>query len=538
MLHTISWYRQGIFITLTVLFVNSVWGYEDRGRQRGEQPENSRREQLRQEAQASSSEIDTLLGQILQAVNKNQHPGEDLITQAATMLEENKHFVPAYKDEQKAQYMLLQAWTDFYQGNLPDAMNWSLRACKMDESSQDTWISQAVFCLLNGKRPPEPRISKPEPRRDMDETENRRPGRRRDNDPINNARNASASEPYSRKGTLEFDLSALRSEMLKERFGRLEYKSVDGSKVEYKPGEDTLCIFFWQVEPVRADVEDAGDGANGDVEAMRTGGSGSSQKLNLNSQEQYFSNIYKVLKDRPQITCFLLNTNGLQDAERVATGMEDDFAHEIMDKPVVYAADSASGASAYVGVKAQIPFMLVADKEGIVRYAGPAADFMPAFILSSLTGVEISLDGAQPQATAGRVREFREDLMGMDGLRPWRVTPPKALNHSAADPNRPAGDPNSVPTTGQASGKKIAKPTETPLEGQVTADHLLALAQMEIEACRKIRGKSPEKGIVACREVLKKYPNTEYAQQARELLRRVPPQYKKKYEITDEELGL
>ena len=330
--------------------------------------------------------------------------------------------------------------------------------------------------------------------------------------------------------------------MLKERFARIEYQTRDGSKVEYKPGENTLCIFFWQVEPARTDAEDAAaDGADGDVEAMRRPDSGSSPKLSLNSQGQYFSNIYEVLKDHPQITCFSLNTNDLQDAERVATGMDDDFARETMDKPMVFASNPESGAAAFVGVKAQTPFMLIADKEGIVRYAGPAAGFMPAFVLTHLTGIEISLDGSrqaqtQPRQSRGPARELRDDMGQMSERRPRRVTRPKVSKPSVADPNRPAGDPNSVPAAG--TNKPAAKPVEMTLEDEIKADKLLALAEVEIGVCRKMPARNPEKGIVACREVLKKYPGTKYAEQARELLRDVPQRYKEKYEITDEELGL
>ena len=164
MLDTIlTWRWRGIYACLAVflmLVVFPAWGDENRARNRREREENPRKEKLRQEAQESVSEIKTLLTQILEVTNKNQTPGQELITQAATMIEENKHFVLAYKDDQRAQYMLLQAWTDFYQGNLLDAMNWALRACKMDISNGDAWISQAVFCQLNGKRPLEPRIRK------------------------------------------------------------------------------------------------------------------------------------------------------------------------------------------------------------------------------------------------------------------------------------------------------------------------------------------------------------------------------------------
>lgn len=76
------------------------------------------------------------------------------------------------------------------------------------------------------------------------------------------------------------------------------------------------------------------------------------------------------------------------------------------------------------------------------------------------------------------------------------------------------------------------------IEDQVRAENLLRIAQLHIEQSRKIRADNPKEGIAAARGVLAKYPNTEYAHKARELLRRVPDRWKTRHNITDEELGL
>lgn len=518
----------GVLLAVSVPFAGV---YAARDRQRDNGPENPRRQQLEQEAQESASGMNVTLTQILEAVNQNQRPNENIIAEAATMLEENRRYAALYDDAQKAQYMLLQAWTDFYQGNLDDAMNWSLRACRTDADSRDAWISQAVFCQLNGKRPLEPRIQRPDPRRDR-QNPNRR-GRRGQDDL--NTGYSSTTEPYGSKGTLEFGLPALRREMLKERFNRLEYQTFDGSSVEYVPGEDTLCIFFWQVEPAVADSNDVSDSRASDRPTVNNRGhNNNSQHLNPAEQGRYFKNLYEIVKSHPQISCLALNTNGVQDTERVATGVEDAFAAEIMQTPMVIAADPGSGAGAFVGVEAQVPFMLIADKEGIVRYAGPAADFMPAFILSHLTGVDIPLDTSGQIGTNDTTPAAR--AVNPEGRRPeLRRRPPRRKSaRPPADPNRPGADPNSVPQ--KAVNKRpgtTAEPVEMTLADQVQADHLLAEAQMEIEACRTIRGKSPEKGIEACKEVLEKYPGTKYAEQARQWLRKVPQRYWEKYGIAD-----
>lgn len=44
--------------------------------------------------------------------------------------------------------------------------------------------------------------------------------------------------------------------------------------------------------------------------------------------------------------------------------------------------------------------------------------------------------------------------------------------------------------------------------------------------------------VAICRGIIKDYPNTEYEQQAKELLREVPEDLRSQYNLSDEELGL
>ncbi len=518
----------GAFSAVTV----PAWGYPDR--ERSDSGELSRREQMQQEAQASSVEIEALLKTILESVNRNERPASSVIEEAAAMLEEHKRFAIAYDDPQKASYMLLQAWTEFYADRLPGALNWSMRACKMDEASQDAWISQALFSMLSGKRPIEPKVPQAESPAERGMDAGRRPQPRPRPRANNQANLTPPVVPYSRKGTLDFDMLSLRGEILRERFGRMKYQTADGKPVEYKPGENTLCIFFWQIEPSAADANDiAGGGVVNPAAARYAGDFGISSKTGLADQRGYIGRIAKSLQEHPEITCFAVNTNALTDAQRAGGAIDEAFVRE-MGVPMVFAADPASGAGQFVGVKALTPFVLIADKTGVVRYAGPAADFMPAFVLTHLTGVEISLAGAsssspvyEPDRSPG-LRDVSYELRDQ-GPRSRMPEPTPQLPQPArpvADPNRPApADPNGVSA---ASGTP-----EMSLQDQVTAEKLLAGATIEIEASRDIRGKSPAKGVTACKTVLEKYPGTVYAEQARELLRRVPERYWETYKIHD-----
>ena len=86
--------------------------------------------------------------------------------------------------------------------------------------------------------------------------------------------------------------------------------------------------------------------------------------------------------------------------------------------------------------------------------------------------------------------------------------------------------------------QEVIRYRELSVEEEIKAQNLLRQGQLHIEVSRKLRKENPGKGIEACRKVLAEYGDTEYAEQAYVLLRRVPYRYKEQYNIKDEELGL
>ena len=114
------------------------------------------------------------------------------------------------------------------------------------------------------------------------------------------------------------------------------------------------------------------------------------------------------------------------------------------------------------------------------------------------------------------------------------------------DPNKPVeapvAEPN-APAETKPAPKPVSKaeehqdfPTQS-LEDQIRAEKLLQSAEMHIEESRKLRMKNPKQGIEDARKVLEQFPNTAFAEKARDLLRRVPDRWKQQHNITDEELG-
>ncbi len=590
-----SKFMRYILIIMLLAMVLPALGYEERGRRgrsndRSARPENPRREEKRQQTQESFKQIDELLRQVLETANRNECPEATFIEEAQTTLRKNKQLALSYDSPQKTVYMLLQAWCDFYDGNLQNASRWSLRACKEDANNQDAWVSQTLFSLLAGAKPMEQRAkrdSRSQSGQRRHESEFSRP-RRRNGDLDGAGRTPMGfghgmnETSRSHKGILDFDLRSLNKAMLQKRFERFAYMAADGSEVIYVPETNIMCLFFWQAEPVSEpnDVETEGSRQPRNRNTGRRPSNTNTyadiatpaelEKVSLEKQRPYFEKMSQVCRENDQVLFAEINTNELTTAEGVIKNIPDKRLEE-GEVPIVFAADPESGAEHFIGTDARTPFMAVIGKDGKVKYAGVVQGFFPAIIVSQLTDIEMSLDKltqsrstsspslTSPSTTVGQPGSFQDpffdELMGMDPMmhKPVEKIAKKEPPRPAVDPNSPAVDPNEpiskpkVTVKKESKSKPAAKPKPAPkkpaekpelsLADQVAAEKLLTQAEVQIETCRKLPGKSPLLGIQACRKVREKYPNTEYAEKARYWLRKVPEKYREKYEITDEELG-
>lgn len=85
--------------------------------------------------------------------------------------------------------------------------------------------------------------------------------------------------------------------------------------------------------------------------------------------------------------------------------------------------------------------------------------------------------------------------------------------------------------------KPRAQFKELSLEDKVQAGKLfeMALAQRKIG---RLPGMSYKLMVDYCRQIIKEFPDSEYAFKARRMLADIPERYRKQYNITDEEMGL
>ena len=170
----------------------------------------------------------------------------------------------------------------------------------------------------------------------------------------------------------------------------------------------------------------------------------------------------------------------------------------------------------FASISSDKPFMAIVDRSGTVKYAGSAYGFVPKMMLAKVTGTKL-----QSYQTPAPVAE---------------VTP------APAPAVRPTARPVPVrPTTARppvtATGKKAPRELEDFEKFQ--AEKELGVVRDLFLAKRSNRLITPKRGIDMAREIMRKYPDTQYAIDAQTLLREnVDPRYRTRYNLTDEELGL
>ena len=101
--------------------------------------------------------------------------------------------------------------------------------------------------------------------------------------------------------------------------------------------------------------------------------------------------------------------------------------------------------------------------------------------------------------------------------------------------------PEQLPSTKQAAKKPQPRPQfkDLGIEDKVQAERLFEMALAERKMGRLPGVKLGYKNMVEhCREIIRKWPESEYAFKAKRMLRDIPQRYRKRYNITDEETNL
>lgn len=516
----------------------------------------NRQQAATQEIQKAAQDLDTTLVGILEMVNQQQKPAAQDLEDSNTVATAAKKHAKQFNEEMQCELFMLMAWNSYFEEDIKSAALNATQAYKTDQTNNDAHATQTAIAILADRKPLV--IAPP---RQRPTARNQTPGQSEyGRTPPQNTRmrtprtqNTPGASNINMNATsgniLQFDPDAVDISMIGKTVTPMKLTCINSTSMEYNPSQANLCIMFWQIEsenqpaepndpsarPARTNPNDPysrqpqpgynqqnyreqgrgeygrGDYGRGDYgrDAYAPGGRGYGQTPGrqnadpLISQMEAYGNIFQTRVTNPQVKFVAINTNAISDTPEVIEKMLQNpwpWAN-------VMAASPASGASQFADTAATVPMLAIVDRAGTIKYAGPAEGFLAPMVIDYLTD--------QPAPTAPLTSSILNPLKTLTSNTPTptRTTPPQTtLNISNQDTD------------------------------EITPDDYQAGKLLEYARAFVPMGRKPiltsKLGIDTCRQIIKDYPQSTYAQEARMLLRSVPEYERKRYKITDAEMGL
>ncbi len=543
-----------------------------------EEAAREKNQQVSAEAMPFIQRMDEQLKNILTLVNEQRRPDAAALTIADQVHKDSSRYVRKFDSAVQCEYGMLDAWLKYFKNDLQGAVSAASSAFKNKSDNNDARITYAAMSILSGRRPIGV-VAKRE-RETTASAGNDRQAQaeaRRQQLDLQRTRTVQTGEQLltastSSGGILQVDIDALNLELFDQKVPVFQAVCVNSTTFSYTPGQSALCLLFWQLHPKNYSVKTTsnpgepnsispspmtnrrntmannrrdmmpGDGYGAPPDLSRSRGMdrsvptgmgydysmmspasiGTGSRATLESETAGFGQLFLTLYANPGIKFIAVNTDNAVS--------RNDAVTRILQSPwpwaQVFASDSRSGLGQFAKVEAETPILAISDTTGTIRYAGPASGFLAPLVLSHLGTMASNSSAVAPTI-------------------PNLVTPAPIMPPSPAAPSSQAV-PAGMPAKTAVNGLNIAsiefnEPSEEDLENDPSlyeaAKKLEYAKTLFIPAGQK-RMLTSKNGVETCREIMRRWPNTPYSEQARQLLRQVPPDERKRYNITNEELGL
>jgi len=473
-------------------------------------PRRRDRDRSREQDQVALDAADDITSK-LQAVLEQVDLGGKLRQQdvelAKQSLRDARKHLTGFSDEEKCEYYLLSAWTNYFAGQYKKAMAEATRAAKQDPENQDAETTRIAMALVNGQFRVVASVAKKKTGNTIfgDEADSSRSRRGR-----------SRRSSYSSQAILDFDPDSLHPNLLGRKIAPMQLTCLNGCTFPYDPQQNTLCAIFWKLDAEQSS-EDVGRSRSPDwfgpefgmpapTRKSRTRRSGSRGRDESSLEMEPFAELFISSFENPNTRFLAANLDSFEKKQ--------DVMAQLLENPwpwaQVMANDPAnSGLALFARLDITEPTLAITGPDGVICYAGPVSGFLAPLLL------EHNAPSGQP------AYEQPEP--------PTEPEPIERVPQLPTDPNRRTPR-ESAPFTGTKTEQEAEK-----LYPQ--AENWYQMAQFHKKSGR-LPMLSYKKVVDYCRLIFEHHPESPQAEKARQLLREMPEKYQKRYKVTNEEMGL
>jgi len=527
-------YFKFLSIVFVIIFISSAYSaprepMQPRELSPRQQAIAERRQQFEQDSAAAGPLIDAEFTKFVAYINSNRIPDDANIRTGAKFITRNKRFLPILTKQNNAgTYHALSSWVFYFDEKQDRAQKQIAQGIK-DSAFNSNFITSAVAISMVYQ--------------DYNSVTQILQRNTSESDDSSEEQTASPEQMmYSQpaaENALNLDVNSIRADLLGKDFNMGPLPT----------GSDILCVLLWQVNsdelekfappPPPAPIDPNTIDPNNPQPMPEPVPEPAPEQMNYDtgySQPMPELVAFANLQNRfakTQKTAFIgINLNDPSKAKHLENWITKNPQKWNIVPPLPMVQQAIAAA---LGETPQKPVLLIAGPDSKIRYAGDVNNFLPNMIIKKI------LETPQPVADSNEPNTPAESIAVDKSV---EILEPSVQEPNIVQPQEttaPVVQPQSTQQSIQTQNAAPKTENETKADDEFfdpRAETLLENAKAFFKIGNRLQYHTYAKPIEMCRTVIKDFPNTKYAEQARVLMRQVPERFRERYHITDEELGL
>jgi hypothetical protein len=521
-----------------------------------------KRQQLEQDSSTAIAEISTKHQEILGYVNSNKTPSKQALREALNTIARNRKYLPVLDNTQKSVYHVLSAWVYYFDSKPDKAIKQIASAQKIAPQDPDVIKTHFIISIAYKDYASVAQAMTKQNTDDEEETE---------------------SQSYQQQsgGNLQLDTNSVQIGLLGKTFNS-QPQPIGPNSTSWQSAGQLICALLWKIDaneldsfappekakpaetnepnkplhepnlPAAAAPESHAESNDNTAEYKNNNESKPNESSLLTEENMPVS--YGDIRSKDRQTKELsvsefeafsqLQNQFTKDKRAVFTtiNLNDPAKKENLENwlskslqirhTFLLPRDGQQKISDCLGGNIDKPTLLVVAPDSIIRYAGKTEGFLPKMIIRDI--LENPQEFIEPNEPNRPPVDANLNPPAVKPVQPAHVPPlPNIPRTLTADANKQQPQTNTA-----AAQEKPKVDDDFAAVDNYQAETLLSNAKTFLQIGNRFPSHMYRKPVEICRQVMKDYPNTKYAQEAQMLLRNVPKEYHQQYNLTNEELGL